>query len=299
MLVLIDVLIPIVLIFLVGFWLEKKQVLDVRSVSAVALYVLTPTLVFRTFYTTEINADLINIVLFCVLFLIAFLILNKLLARMFQWNRKKESGMTLATTFMNSGNYGAPLILFAFGEVAFAYAIIFMVVQSLLMSTAGVYLANRSNLTAADALRVVLKMPVFHALLIGVIFQWLNISIKDTYFDAIHLLADAAIPVVMIVLGMQLANISLHSLEWKTISIGTVMRLGFSPIIAYAITLLLQPNPTLSTVMIVSASMPTAATIAMISVEFDASPDIVSSITLVTTIMSVPSLWLLLTILGG
>lgn len=297
--VLIDVLIPIALIFLVGFWLQKKQVLDVRSVSSVALYILTPALVFRTFYTTELNMELLHIVSFNVLFLISFLIINKLGARIFQWNRQTESGMTLATTFMNSGNYGAPLILFAFGEVAFAYAIIFMVVQSLLMSTAGVYLANRSNLTAADALRVVFKMPVFHALIIGVLFQSFEIPMKETYFDAIYMLGEAAIPVVMIVLGMQLANISLKSIEWHTLIIGVVMRLGLSPIVAYALTVLLQTSPTLSNVMIVSSSMPTAATIAMIAVQFDASPKLVSSVTLITTIMSVPSLWLLLTILGA
>ncbi|MFB4164448.1 AEC family transporter [Alteribacillus sp. JSM 102045] len=298
MTVLIDVLIPIALIFLSGFFLQKKQIIDVRSVSSIALYILTPALVFRTFYTTEPDGDLFKIAAFSALFLLVMLLLNRLFAYFLKWDAKQESGMTLATTFMNAGNYGAPLILFAFGETAFAYSVIFMVIQSLLMSTAGVYLANRSSLTAADAFRVVLKMPVFYALILGVLLQALQINIKETYMDAVSMLAEAAIPVVMIVLGMQLAKISIASLDWKLVSAGTLLRLVVSPLVAFGLTALLQTNYTLSIVLIVSTAMPTAATIAMIAVQFESSPQLVSSITLMTTLLSVPSLWILLTIIG-
>lgn len=296
--VLISTLIPIGLIFLSGFLLQKKQLLDVRSVSGVALYILTPALVFRTFYTTEPDYDVFLIVLFAVIFLIVMLVLNKVLTWVFRWDAPTESGMTLSTSFMNAGNYGAPLILFAFGEQAFAYAVIFMVIQSFFMSTIGVYIANRSNMTGTDAFRVVLKMPAFFALLLGILFQWLQVTIPTTYFDSISMLGEASIPVVMVVLGMQLAKISLASLEWRLISIGTAVRLVVSPIMAWGLTELLQTNDLLSTVLIVAVAMPTAATIAMISVEFHSSPDLVSSITLLTTILSVPSLWILLLIIG-
>ncbi|MFZ4452957.1 AEC family transporter [Salibacterium aidingense] len=296
--VFLNVLVPIVLIFAAGFFLQKKQLLEVGSVSAVALYILNPALVFRTFYTTEPDADLFRIVAFTMLFLLVMLLLNKLLGILMKWDQEKTSGMTLSTTFMNSGNYGAPLVLFAFGETAFSYSIIFMVIQALLMSTVGVYIANRSSLAAADAFRVVLKMPVFHALIVGVLCQAVQLNITESYMDAVNMLADAAIPVVMIVLGMQLAKISVSSLDWKLVSIGTTIRLVISPAAAYLLTLLLQTDPTLSAVLIVSAAMPTAATIAMIAVQFNSSPNLVSSITLVTTLCSVPSLWILLTLFG-
>ncbi|MFB5661821.1 AEC family transporter [Alteribacillus sp. HJP-4] len=298
MAVLIDVLIPIALIFLCGFLLQKKQVLDVRSLSAAALYILNPALVFQTFYTTEPDSDLVRITAFSVLFLLIMIIINKILKRIMKWSMKEESGMMLATAFMNAGNFGAPLILFALGEEAFAYAVIFMVIQALLMNTAGVYISNRSSLTPADALRVVIKMPVFHALLAGFTLQAARIPIKESYMDAVDLLAQAAIPVVMIVLGMQLANISVSAIDWKAVSLGTAMRLVLSPLLAYALTYIVQTNDTLSTVLIVSCAMPSAATIAMIAVQFDSNPQLVSGVTLISTILSVPSLWILLLIIG-
>ncbi|SFL49613.1 AEC family transporter [Salibacterium qingdaonense] len=296
--VFLNVLVPIILIFAAGFLLQKKQILEVGAVSAVALYILNPALVFRTFYTTEPDADLFRIILFAILFLLLMLVINKVTGLLLKWDTDKTSGMTLATTFMNAGNYGAPLILFAFGDTAFSYSIIFMVIQSLFMSTIGVYIANRSSLSAGDAFRVVLKMPVFHALIAGVLCQAVQLEITASYMDAVNMLADAAIPVVMIVLGMQLAKITVSSLDWKVIGIGTMLRLVISPAAAYLLTLVLQTGPTLSAVLIVSAAMPSAATIAMIAVQFNSSPNMVSSITLVTTLGSVPSLWILLSIFG-
>ncbi|WP_100397900.1 AEC family transporter [Bacillus sp. FJAT-44742] len=293
----IEVLLPIALIFMGGYWLQKKQVLEIRSISAVALYILTPALVFRTFYTTVPDRNYLIIVVFSIVFLVIMLLCNFIVSKIFKWDSKTISGMNLATIFTNAGNYGAPLILFAFGEEAFAFAVIYMVVQSLLMNTFGVYVANRSNMDARGAIRISLKMPVMYALFLGLALQYLNIEMGDSYLGAIDLLADSAIPVVMVILGMQLATISVKSFQWGLVGYGTILRLVLSPVIAYVLTLMMPASPTLAAVLIVSASMPSAATTAMLAVQFDANPKLVSSITLVTTVLSVPSLWILLTLL--
>jgi malate permease and related proteins len=51
----------------------------------------------------------------------------------------------LSTIFMNAGNYGGPFILFAFGEVAFQLAIAYWVIQSILMNTLGVFIADKQG----------------------------------------------------------------------------------------------------------------------------------------------------------
>jgi predicted permease len=239
---------------------------------------------------------MLSMALFSVIFLAVMTGLIKLVSFLRQWPKANETGMMLSTVFMNAGNYGAPLIAFAFGDTAFAYSIVFMVIQTMLMNTVGVYIANSANMDAADAFRTVLRMPVFYALLAGILFQLTGIPIGATYYEALDMLASAAIPVVMIILGMQLARISVKRMDWKLVSAGTFLRLIFAPALAYVITLLLQTSDTLTTVLVVSTAMPSAATMAMISVQFDSNPQLVSSITLVTTLLSVPSLWVVLSI---
>ena len=47
--------------------------------------------------------------------------------------------MLLGTIFPNSGNYGAPVAMFAFGATGFQYVVIFMVIHAFLMNTVGTF----------------------------------------------------------------------------------------------------------------------------------------------------------------
>ena len=48
-----------------------------------------------------------------------------------------KSALVLTSTFPNSGNYGIPLSEFAFGEVGRATAVLFLVLQSIVIYTPG------------------------------------------------------------------------------------------------------------------------------------------------------------------
>jgi predicted permease len=132
---------------------------------------------------------------------------------------------------------------------------------------------------------------------VGLIWQYFNLPLPENIYNAVSLVADASIPLVMLVLGMQLAEIKLFHIQWGIVSLGTVTRLLISPAIAYVITLLLPVDPLLAKVMIVLGAMPSAAIMVMYSIEFDCDPQLVSSITLISTILSLITLSVLLTIL--
>src|SRR5688572_21362499 len=103
-----NVIVPIFLVFLSGYVLQKLRVLDVKSVSAVTLYVLSPALVFVSLYEADFHGGylIIFIYMFVLFFLMVFL--NKMLAKIFKWSTSVESASILSTGFMNSGNYGLP-----------------------------------------------------------------------------------------------------------------------------------------------------------------------------------------------
>ena len=50
--------------------------------------------------------------------------------------------MLLGTIFPNSGNYGAPVAMFAFEATGFQYAVIFMVIHAFLMNTFEIFIAS-------------------------------------------------------------------------------------------------------------------------------------------------------------
>ncbi|PRO66605.1 AEC family transporter [Alkalicoccus urumqiensis] len=293
----IEVVLPVLLVFGAGYAIQKWKKVDIRPVSVVALYAATPALVFDTFYGADFNAQYTWMLLFAAGLLAALIMFNKLAARLVKADESKESGWILSTAFMNSGNYGAPIILFAYGEQGFAYAVTFMVIQAIIMNVFGVYYAAKGYAGARYAVKSVFAMPVTYALFLALFLEFTPLSMPENLLGTIDIVADAAIPLVMLILGMQLANMSIGHFQWPSVTYGVVVRLLVSPLIAWGLTALMPMDPLLANVLIVSAAMPSAATIVMYAVQFDNQPRYISSVTLVSTLLSVFTITILLSLL--
>ncbi|QKS72934.1 AEC family transporter [Paenalkalicoccus suaedae] len=294
----INVVLPVLLVFASGFAIQKWKKVDIKPVSVVALYIATPALVFQTFYSATIDRQYMYIIVFAFALLFSLIMVNKVLAWIMRKPDETQNKWILATAFMNAGNYGAPIILFAYGQQGFAYAVIFMVLQSIIMNIFGVYYAAKGQAGARYAIRSVLQMPVTYALLLGIFLQVTGLEMPANVLGTVDIIAAAAIPLVMLILGMQLANMEWTNFDWPSVSYGVVIRLFVSPAIAFGLTTILPMDPLLANVLIVSAAMPSAATIVMYALQFDSDPKYISSVTLISTLLSVITITLLLTLLG-
>ncbi|WP_079527319.1 AEC family transporter [Halobacillus hunanensis] len=292
-----QVVLPVIIVFIAGFVLQKFLRLEIKSLSTVTLYIMLPCLVFETFYQAEFNSEYLMMLFFSILLLFLILLINKVTAKVMKLDSSVESGMILSTAFMNAGNYGAPIVLFAFGEAGFVYSVSFMVLQQIVMNFFGVYYAAKGSAGVRLAISTVLKMPPTYAVVAALIMKLSSVSIPENLMSSVSIVGDATIPTVMILLGMQLANITVKHLEWGRISYAATLRLVGSPLIAWGLTVLLPMSDLMANVLIISAAMPSAATTTMYAVQFDSKPDLVSSITLVTTILSIITIPIVLNIL--
>ncbi|QQK75556.1 AEC family transporter [Salicibibacter cibarius] len=291
-----EVVLPVVLVFALGFLIQKWKHVDIKPISTVAIFVMTPCLVFDTIYHATLDMQYAYMLIFAILLLFILIFVNKLVSFFFKLSPETETGIILSTAFMNAGNYGAPIVLFAFGEEGFAYAVSLMVIQSVIMNSFGVYFASKGRGTMIQALKVVMTMPATWALVAALLAQFLP-AMPTAITGVTEIVGAATIPTVMIILGMQLARIPLRGFEWGKISYNAVLRLLISPVIALGLTRILPIEPLLANVLVLTAAMPTAANIVMFSVQFNAQPRLVSSTTLVTTLISIPTITVLLMIL--
>ena len=294
----IQVVLPVLLIFLAGYGLRKWKKVEIRPVSTVAIYILTPALVFQTFYRTDFDQQYFNMVLFSSILLALLIIIAKLYSKWRGYSQSVESALILSTAFMNSGNYGAPVILFAYGEEAFTYAVALLVLHTIFMNFFGVYYAARGSEGARAALKAVFEMPATYAVILAILLKVTDIGFPANLLAVIDLLAPATIPVIMVILGMQLADINLGGLQWQKISFGVVVRLFLSPALAAVILLYIPMDPLLAKVLILTSAMPSAANTVMYAVQFKTEPDLVSSTTLITTLISIFTITFLLVFLG-
>lgn len=291
------VILPIIAVFAVGFLLQRVKNLDIKSISSLSIYILTPALVFTSLYKADFNTSYTMILIYMFALFYAMVFLNKVLAKILKWDKKVESASILATGFMNSGNYGLPVVLFSLGEKALPYAIFIMVIQSLQNNFFGVYYASRSTSGMMRSVKMVFKMPTTYAAIFAFIFQYFKITVPESIMSATSMVGDAAIPVMMVMLGMQLGSVMSKKPNWQVVISGVVLKMFIAPILAFIFVLFANVDPLVGTVLIIISAMPTAATTTMYAIEFDTEPELVSTITLFSTVLSVVTLSILLNVI--
>ncbi|MCM3570563.1 AEC family transporter [Neobacillus mesonae] len=287
------ILTPVLGIFSLGFIGEKKIGFDTKTISTMAIYLMSPVLVFRTFYKTALDSNYLYMAIYTFALVFSLILVVYLVAKLRGYSNAETCGMVLASSFMNNGNYGTPVVLLLFGSAGLDYAVILMVIQQLVMCTIGVYFAAKGSPGgngAREALHAVQRMPIVYGAMLGFICKSLHIPLSDSVLQAVDLAANAAIPTIMIVLGMQLAKISVKKLEKEKVSFSLLIKLAISPVIAYILTLFLPVDPMIKQIMVIMAAMPTAANTTMYALQFNTEPEFVSSATLISTVLSLATL---------
>ncbi len=295
------IILPVLIVFLIGYIGQKLISFDIRTISKVSLYLMSPFLAFRTFYTTALTMDYLYICLFAVLLILLLFIITWIWARLLKAERSEVSAMMLGAVFMNSGNYGAPVVLFALGSPGFHVAVIIMVLHSLFMNSLGIFFAaigGKGKATVGQALKNVFQMPVLYASIFGIVLQLIQVHVPEAIMNGVDLVADASIPLVMLVLGMQLAAISKTRVQYRFVTSVSFIRIIISPLVATAILWFMPLSDLIKSVLIIQAAMPAAANTTMLALQFDTEPDLVSFTTFVTTIISIFSIPIVLHFLG-
>lgn len=298
------ILFPIFSIFIVGFIAQKVLKFDVANLSKMSLYVLSPFLAFKTFYTHTLTSDYFIYIayIFGLCFSLVFIVSMWSIAMCY--SVKERCALILSSCFMNNGNYGTPVLLVFFGSLGFDLGVIMMVLQQFVMSTVGIYYAAKGSahsdiVSQKDVIKKVIRMPVAYGAFAGIIFQLCHIPLSKSIMTSIGMIGDSSIVIIMIILGMQLAKIKITQLDYPKLSFALTARMVISPIVAFAMVYFMPLSPMYKQILIVLAAMPSAANTTLMSVQFETHPELVSSATLVSTLLSLITLPIVLSIIGA
>src|SRR5699024_7355902 len=113
-----------------------------------------------------------------------------------------------------------------------------------------------------------------------------------------RVLFRSAIPVVMLILGMQLAEIRKENFELRNINTVVLIRMVVSPLVAMVLVIFMPVDETMKMVFIILNAMPVAANSTMLAVQFNVKPNLVSFSTLVTTLLSLLTIPFFLYLIG-
>ena len=292
-------ILPIFLIAGAGFLIGKFTEVDPRTISRVVFYLFTPSLIFDSLTKSPLSQnDTLLIVVYTIANLTVIGIITWILAKSLQLDRKMIIAVLLTALFTNSGNFGLSLNLFAFGEDAISYATLFFSTNAVLMYSVGVILASMGTASLKRALLSTLKVPVIYALGFALLFNLTHWELPIFLDRPISLLAQASIPSMLVLLGLQLqkADLSNHKVE---LGLANVLRLAIAPLIAIGLSVLFGFSGLLRKTGITELSMPTAVTAIVIATEFNVEPAFVTTVVTTTTLLSPLMLTPLLLYLNG
>lgn len=143
------------------------------------------------------------------------------------------------------------------------------------------------------AVKRVLTTPIVVAAPLAGLVRWIGFDLPLSATRAVELLADAMIPVMLVVLGMQLAGAS-HSFQLGRLTKVTAIKLLLVPAAYLAIAQLVGLTGLERDSGLLLAAMPTAVLVGLVSMEFDLETEAVTASILVTSVISMLTLGVLI-----
>ncbi len=280
---LIEVILPVVLVALVGVALARTFRLDMDTVGKINLYGLTPLLAFDSVMKTEVSGGQ-AVQLVGGYLLITLVVGLVALAAGWGQDRPTRRAMVASVIIGNNGNFGLPIALLALGRVGLDQAVVIFVTSLVVMYTVGPALLG-SHGGVRDAVLTVVKLPVTWALVAGLIVRLTGVTLPVGVARGVELLAQAAIPMVLIALGLQLGQRASLRLT-APVLIAAGVRVVVLPLLAAGIGLLLRLDGLELSSLILACAMPTAVNAFMLAREYGSNPELVASVVALSTLAS-------------
>lgn len=288
---LLDVLLPVLLVASVGVVLARRFPLNVDTLGKISLYGLTPALAFRSMMTSQISPEVgVQLVGGYLLVTAAGALLSWLATQ--RWPLDTRRSITACTIIGNNGNFGLPIALLALGNEGLDAAIVIFVVSLVIMFTIGPLLLGSTG-GIRGGLLTMARLPVTWALAAAGVLRFTRVEVAGGLMSGIDLLADAAIPLVLLQLGVQIGTSGrIH--RTPTVLAAVALRALLIPTLGISVGLLVGLDGLGLASLLLACAMPVAVNTFMLAREYGADTDTVASAVVLSTFCSIPVLLVLI-----
>jgi predicted permease len=295
-------IVPVFLILGLGALLAKRLEYHLPTLNRLSLYALSPCLVFDVIAKQNGGAFLLWMMLGGVLICFLSLGLGTVVARLARAGRPVTASVRGTSAFINAGAMGLPITLFAYGEDGLARAAAYMVGMAVVIHTVGVVVYSRGRETHLGRnLLAALKVPLIYAVALALLLPRLGVELPEVLARPVTMLGEAAIPVLLLSLGIQLGTMGLripHPAAWGAVTV----RLVLAPLAGFALALGLRAaglfGPLDLQVFTLMCGLPPAAYNFLLAERFGGDVEVASESILWGTALSFLTVSLLLGLLG-
>jgi predicted permease len=279
-------ILPIFLISGSAYLVGKYLALDSRTVGRLVFYFFGPVLIFNLITKSQLPFDeMLKTAGYAVAVMLTCALIAFLAGLALRLERRALIAVILVSMFANNGNFGLPLVSFAFGPSALAHSSIFFITSAVMVNSVGVLIASLGHTDIKRALLGLFKVPLIYALILALIVIRFELTLPVPLERSATLVAEATVPMMLVLLGLEL-----QKAQWtrnlRGLTLGTTVRLLVGPVVALLLTPLFGITGAAKQGSVLEASMPSAVMNTVLAAEYNLDSSLVTGTILVTTLLS-------------
>lgn len=320
-----NVILPIVLLTLLGYFLKRIKVFDdafLNKANSIVFKVFIPILLFSNiaFIDKEVFSEMnYKLVIYSVIAIFVLFFIGLLIATLFVKDRRQKGVILQAIFRSNYAIIGIPLCEFlcvdmepkikatCIGLATIMAAVSVPIFNTLAVISLSMFDKNSNNkISITKILKKIVTNPLIIGVVSGLIFLGLKFLIMNFGVDlstsnisnnflykAIKNVASIASPFALIVLGGRFKFSSVKKLASKII-LGTVLRIVFTPLLTLVVGYLLGFRTTEFPTLIALFATPVAVSSVPMAIEMKQDGELAGQIVVWTSISSILSLFIII-----
>jgi malate permease and related proteins len=279
-------LLPILLIATSGYVLGKFLTVDSRTIGRIAFYIFSPVLIFDLMVRSQLDLkQAAATIAYTTCVIVVMGILAFVFGKIFKLERPHLLAVILTVAFGNTGNYGLPLIKFAFGDEALAVGSIFFVTTTILFNTFGIVLASLGRTDLKSAILGVFKLPIVYGALLALLVNASGFELPLSLARTIEIAASGSVPLMIVLLGLELTKIQ-WSHSFRALGVGILTKLILGPVVGLLLANWFGMQGHTLQANVIDAAMPAAVATTVVATEYQLEPSLVTAIVFLGTILS-------------
>lgn len=280
---------PIFILALIGWaWVRLGYEYRVQFVTRLSMSLSVPCLIFMALVRSGIDPETLRDTALAAT--AAYAVITLIAAALIAALRLPQRVYLSPLVFGNTGNIGLPLALFAFGTVGLDFAVVIFAVMAVLSFSVGVWVVSGQRSPLA-----VLREPMVWATLLGALFLTMGWGVPLWAARTLDTIGQMAIPVMLITLGAAIYRLhpaALGRALWMAV-FKLMLCVGVAVIIGRAFGL---PDIAFAA-LVMQLATPVAVTSYMLAEKYDASPEDVAGLVVVSTLLSIGAIPIMLALL--
>jgi malate permease and related proteins len=287
-----NVILPTFITIVIGYVIGKIIKIDMTGVVDVIFYIGLPALAFVSILSKEIVfLDAVKVWASALLVTLGCAAAAWVLFRIM---KKKHSGLYLPISLPNTVNIPFPIISLAYGSSGLFAATLYYIPNVIMIYSAGIFVAAGKGWQ--QNLKTMLKVPTLYAAILALLLNFVHVSVPSLIIKPFEFIGSMVTPAVVLTLGYSLSHVKITSLS--TTFLASLVRVGGGLAIGFLMVELFGMTGILRSVVVLMSSMPSAVNTYLIAAKYKNEPELVASVVLVTTIISLVLIPFLLHVLG-